>query len=234
MNSDKQPLPEEPLHQSRIHKNTIKRLLIALLLFTIPVSLFLGIADEIREGESLFFDTPFLYAMHALSNPVLDWIFIAATNSGGLLGIVVISVIVLALLYIRGHRRQAALFAFSVGGAAIINLLLKTLFQRERPDLWVQLVTEKSFSFPSGHAMATSAVALSLMVIFWPTRWRWYVVAIAGLYMLAVGLSRLYLGVHYPSDVLGGWSVSAAWVLLVKYVMDKLPRKIAAKEAASE
>lgn len=219
----KQPAPGEPLSRSRISKSTLKRLGIALVAFTIPVSLFLGIADEIREGDSLFFDTSLLYAIHTLSNPILDTFFLAATDAGGVVGVSVISAVSIGLFYRYGHRRQAALYAFAVGGAAIINLLLKTVFQRMRPDLWAQLVTEKSFSFPSGHAMASSAVAFSMMVIFWPTRWRWYAVTIAGFYMLAVSLSRLYLGVHYPSDVLGGWLVSAAWILVVKYVMDIVP-----------
>ena len=106
-----------------------------------------------------------------------------------------------------------------VGGAALLNMVLKLIFERPRPDLWEQLIIETSFSFPSGHAMASSALAFSVIAIAWNTRFRWYAVGVGVLFMLVIGFSRLYLGVHYPTDVLAGWFVSGAWVLLVALVV---------------
>ena len=76
-------------------------------------------------------------------------------------------------------------------------------------------MVEHSSWFPSGHAMASSALALSLIVIFWSTKWRWLVLAGAIFYVVIIALTRLYLGVHYPTDILAGWAVSCAWVAIV-------------------
>jgi undecaprenyl-diphosphatase len=73
------------------------------------------------------------------------------------------------------------------------------------------LAHETSPSYPSGHALVSAAFALALVIIARETRWRWRVGAAASAYVLAVGFSRLYLGVHYPSDVLAGWCLAVAW-----------------------
>jgi undecaprenyl-diphosphatase len=99
-----------------------------------------------------------------------------------------------------------------------LNLLLKELFGRDRPTLWETLVTEHGFSFPSGHAMASSALGFSIMVTLWNTRFRVPACIVAGFYIVLVGFSRLYLGVHYPTDVLAGWVLSGTWVILMLYV----------------
>ncbi|MDF2461379.1 MAG: acid phosphatase, partial [Candidatus Saccharibacteria bacterium] len=107
----------------------------------------------------------------------------------------------------------------SVAGAALLNLLLKASFQRDRPDLWESIVTETSYSFPSGHAMASSALAFSVMLVLWETKWRWLAVAVGTIYFVLVGVSRMYLGVHFPSDVVAGWCVSLAWVGIVHRIL---------------
>jgi membrane-associated phospholipid phosphatase len=81
--------------------------------------------------------------------------------------------------------------------------------------LWQQIVIEKGYSFPSGHAMISCALAITIMILCWPTRWRRLAIIGGTIYFILVGISRLYLGVHYPSDVLGGWCVSIAWLYLV-------------------
>lgn len=178
---------------------------------------FVAIADEVLDGETLAFDEAILVAINGTSSAFWDSFFSAITHLGGVAGVIIISGIITAVLFFRKKYRDIALLAVSVGGAALLNVVLKLIFERPRPDLWEQLVIETSFSFPSGHAMISSALAFSVIVIAWNTRFRWYAVWLGALFTLAIGFSRLYLGVHYPTDVLAGWLVSGAWVLLVAF-----------------
>ena len=133
----------------------------------------------------------------------------------------IIAVAWAGLLWWRGRRRDAALLAAAVIGSTLLNAVLKAVFQRDRPDFWEHLVVEDSYSFPSGHAMASMSLAAALVVIAWSSRWRWPAIALATVYVLVVGVSRLYLGVHFPSDVLAGWCVAVAWVVVVAVVLDR-------------
>ena len=105
--------------------------------------------------------------------------------------------------------------ALIVGGAAAINFLTKLIFHRVRPHLWPSLTPEADYSFPSGHALISLAVMVSLLLLAWPTRWRGPTLLAGGFFVLLVGLSRLYLGVHYPTDVLAGWAAGGAWCCAV-------------------
>ncbi len=187
----------------------------AFVLFTALIAGFANLADEVIEGDTLPFDTALLEAIHSIHTPLLDSIIAIATDSGGVIGVALITMVATTVFAIKRKYRAVVQLLLGVVGAAAINLVLKSLFTRTRPDLWEQIVHEASYSFPSGHAMASSALALSLVLILWHTRARWWVVGSAAVYMLFVGLTRLYLGVHYPSDILAGWILSAAWVALV-------------------
>ena len=80
-------------------------------------------------------------------------------------------------------------------------------------DFWLALAPETTFSFPSGHAMGSMTLATVLVLLAWRTRWRWWVALPMLGFVLMVGLSRVYLGVHYPSDILAGWAAAAAWTV---------------------
>ncbi len=196
-----------------------------LLIYLVPTALFVSIADEVREREHLPFDEPILHAIHGTSSAALDPVVIALTNTGSPFVLpLIVAALAGALLYFK-KRRNALTLLVSVGGAALINIVLKALFQRDRPQLWERLVTENSYSFPSGHAMASSALVVTLILIFWNTRWRWWVVAVGVTYMLVIAYTRMYLGVHYPSDILAGWSISIIWVLLVQAIIGRWRRR---------
>lgn len=188
------------------------RLGVAFAALFVPIYLFVQLADEVREQETLWFDEAILRAVNSFSSGLLDTLAVVMTQLGGVIGVTVIAGGLALVLWGKAKRKETVILLVGVGGAALLNLLLKAFFQRDRPQLWERLVVENSYSFPSGHAMASSALALSLIVIFWPTRWRWWVVAGGFVYTLLIGLTRLYLGVHYPTDVMAGWMVSAAWV----------------------
>jgi len=93
------------------------------------------------------------------------------------------------------------------------------LFHRDRPTFWHSLITETGYSFPSGHAMISSALIVGLIVLLWNTKWRITSIIVGGFIVLMIGLSRLYLGVHYPTDVVAGWSAGFIWALLVAMIV---------------
>ncbi len=153
------------------------------------------------------------------SSAGLDDFFLAITHTGGA-AFVALTVLALTVVLARHNRQAAAVVVFlGVFGASIVNMLLKLVFERPRPELWQQIIDEQSYSFPSGHAMASSALAFCIVAVLWRTRWRWWAVGLGAVYVILVGLSRLYLGVHYPSDVVAGWGLSLLWVALVCFVV---------------
>jgi membrane-associated phospholipid phosphatase len=178
----------------------------------IPLWIFGALAEEILEQEVFAFDAPILLLMRRLATPWLDQFMLLCSRLGFAYGVVPLDILILLLLLGRRRWGQALFWALAVGGAALLNVFAKSAFGRVRPDLWVSIAPETSFSFPSGHAMASMALVAALVVLLWPTRWRWPTLALGGLFVALVGLSRVYLGVHYPSDILAGWTASLAWV----------------------
>ncbi|MDO3412635.1 phosphatase PAP2 family protein [Saccharibacillus sp. CPCC 101409] len=125
--------------------------------------------------------------------------------------------LLLFLVLIPKLRWEPLLVLAATGGSALVNLTLKNLFRRERPDIH-RLAEEYSFSFPSGHSMGAFALYGILAYLLWrmirPLPGRIIALALCILLTFSIGLSRIYLGVHYPSDVLGGYIASGAWLAL--------------------
>lgn len=213
------------LSLSGIKTSTWRTLALMFVLYVLPVVLFVKLADEVLEHDTLDFDVAVLEAVRSLAQPWLDPIIVALTNIGGVVGTVVIAG--LFTLWLLGHWRRTdfVLLLSGLGGAVVINALLKLLFQRDRPMLWERIVTENTYSFPSGHAMASMALALCVIIILWPTKWRWLVTALGALYVVTIGFTRMYLGVHYPTDIVAGWLVSIVWVTLVSSYLIKWRRR---------
>lgn len=197
------------------NKRLVLRLGISLVIFLAAASLFGLVAENVHEGDTLAFDQAFLRAINEHSTKGLDTFFLVATEFGGVLGVAVISALLFGFLLYKKQRYNALLLAAGVGGAALVNYIAKITFVRERPDLWEQLITETTYSFPSGHAAGSAALALCIVAILWRTKWRIPALIIAPIYILTIGFSRMYLGVHYLTDVAAGWILSTAWVTLV-------------------
>ena len=166
------------------------------------------------------FDAPVLQALHRHATPVLDRLAVLLTIVGNTGPMVAAGVLTTAALAYLGRRREAWLFALGVGGSMLLTQVIKRIAQRPRPDLWSSLRPEHTFSFPSGHAMDTAALAAALFFITPPHRRQWW--ALAPVFALGVGWARMYLGVHFPSDVLGGWSSAVGWVLLVQLAFSRV------------
>ena len=193
--------------------------------FWVPAIIFLALADEVREKEPLPGDVSILTGINSFASPLLDNIFLAITALGSAFTVIVAVTAAAAAMYYLGKRRGALFLLFAAGGTALINSLFKLFFARERPELWEQLVTEPGYSFPSGHAMISSALALSVILLTWHTKYRWYAVVFGILYTLSVSISRVYLGVHFPSDIVAGWCVSVLWVLTLHHVFARFANR---------
>jgi membrane-associated phospholipid phosphatase len=184
-----------------------------------PLYLFGILAEEIIERENFAIDRAILLWVRAHSSPELDQLMLLASFLGSAYVTAPINLAVIALLAGRKRRTDAVFWLLAWGGAALLNFLAKLGFQRIRPDLWHSIAPESTFSFPSGHAMQSMALAAALVVLTWGTRWRKPALAFAAGYALLVGCSRVYLGVHFPTDILAGWSASLAWVTGLSLVL---------------
>jgi membrane-associated phospholipid phosphatase len=212
-----------------VGRTTLGRLIYAFALFLVPVVLFASIADQVREGETQAIDNRVLLGIYHHSTPALNEIILRATDLGSPIVIIGMTIIISGVLAWRMRWQACAQLFGGVMGAGALNFILKWLFERDRPHLWQHIVTETGYSFPSGHAMLSSALAFAIVVIVWHAKWRWPAIIVGGLYVIGIAFTRLYLGVHYPTDIVAGWCVSAAWTILVAAILGSLtiPKKLA-------
>ena len=198
----------------------------------VPFVLFGELAEEILEGHGLPFDEPILRWFHAQATPARDRSIVAITTLGGPVPMVACEVVVVAALFLWRKRREAEFLAIAGGGTALLNVCAKLIFSRQRPQLWETIVTEKSFSFPSGHSIGSMSFAAALTLLAWPTRGRWPVAIGALSFAGTIGLTRLYLGIHFPSDVAAGWCAALVWVGGV-YTFQRWRRRRSRNDAGS-
>ncbi|MEO7432757.1 MAG: phosphatase PAP2 family protein [Dokdonella sp.] len=185
----------------------------------LPLAGFGALAHGLREGEGFHFDLPALELAHSIAAPGLDRFFIVVAALGYLYGVIPVDLALVGWLGWTRRVREALFAGLALGGSALLNLAAKRLFARDRPSLWESIAPEGNYSFPSGHAMGSMTLACVVVLLFWATRARWRAVVGATVFVLLVGLSRLYLGVHYPSDILAGWTAAAAWTFAVYAVV---------------
>lgn len=202
-----------------------KSTLFAAFVSAIALFAFVDIADDVREGDTVAFDTTVLLAFRDsadLSNPLgppwLEGIMRDFTALGGVAVLTTVTALVVGFLFLTGKRRAAWMVIVSVIGGIALSHLLKWGFGRSRPDLVPHATAVYSQSFPSGHAMLSAVVYLTLGALLARTeshvKVKIYLLGAACLLTLIVGISRVYLGVHWPTDVLAGWAVGASWALV--------------------
>jgi undecaprenyl-diphosphatase len=180
------------------------------------------IAEEVLEGDSAKFDQTILLLFRRandLSDPIgPPWLEemardITALGSYVVLGLVSCAVVIYLFM---AHQRAAAFWVLAaVGGGVMLSNLLKLAYERPRPDLVAPAARVFTTSFPSGHATVSAIAYLTLGALLaslqTSLRLKLYCLSLAIVLTVAVGISRIYLGVHYPTDVLAGWCMGAAW-----------------------
>ncbi len=197
----------------------------ALLIAALGALAFLAIADEVAEGETRAVDLAILQALRRPGQPDQligpGWLHEAAIDVTSLGSLAVLGLLILlAFAVLACLRRWSEGFLLLIGAVSGVGLSqgLKALFGRERPDLAYRAVEAVNASFPSGHAMMSAVVFLTLGALaarFSPSkRLKALALGAAVFLSLLVGASRVYLGVHWASDVLAGWSVGAAWAMI--------------------
>ena len=204
---------------SRFLKRRARRLALAFAGVALPLALFAELAEEVHEAEAFAFDEPLLHFARDASSPGWDAAMQLASDLGFAWGVIPACVILFAALVLMGHVRRGIFFGLAVGGSALLNLGAKAVFARERPDLWLSIAPETTFSFPSGHAMGSASLAAAVVLLLWRTAWRWPALLAGAAFVVWVGASRVYLGVHFPSDILAGWAAAVGWVCAVYLIV---------------
>jgi membrane-associated phospholipid phosphatase len=189
------------------------RLVLWFVSLLLPLWGFASLAGELHKKAVFPFDAPLLNSLHAVATPALDRFFILMTHLGYSWGVIPIDTCLLLFLALRRRFRDGLFFGVAVVGSAALNIVAKNHYARARPDLWIPLRPETTYSFPSGHAMGSATLAVAVILLCWPTRWRWPAMIIGVILVVLVGLSRVYLGVHYPSDILAGWTAAISWTI---------------------
>ena len=204
-------MPRRPLSAPAVPADRLAPLLGLLLLVLAPLLTVGWIGEEVLEQERFAFESPLMLWIHAHTAPGLLHLSTALHVLGGpeVMGPVFVAVTV--ALWFR-QRAQAFFALYALGGAVLLNALMKLVFHRPRPELWPRTVTENGASFPSGHSMFAAALWSVTVLLLWRTRWRWPALGLGVAYCLLMGGSRLVLGVHYPTDVLAGLLTGLAWV----------------------
>ncbi|QCO17519.1 phosphatase PAP2 family protein (plasmid) [Azospirillum brasilense] len=201
------------------------RLLVGMAVSAGLILAFALLAGEVIEGETAAFDRAVLMALRVAGDPATPlgppWLHNAARDVTALGSITVLSLITavtVGFLLLQGKRGASLLVLLSVGGGMAISGLLKNQIGRERPDIVPHGDIVFTASFPSGHSLLSAVVFLTLgaMLARFVERRRQkaYVLVVAMAVTLLVGCSRVYLGVHWPTDVLAGWCVGAGWATL--------------------
>ena len=203
----------------RVLKRHGLRLALLFIGVLLPLWAFGALAEEVREGETFAFDAPVMRWAEGWHSPAMDQVFLFFSAIGYQWGVVPFDIALVAWLAWKRKPREGLFAGIALAGSGLLNVAAKHYFGRARPSLWESIAPESTFSFPSGHAMGSMTLAAVLVLLAWPTRWRWWVLGLAAAFVLMVGASRIYLGVHYPSDILAGWAAALAWVMGVYLVL---------------
>jgi undecaprenyl-diphosphatase len=195
------------------------RLLLGLIAAFVSVISFLWLADEVFEGSTRYFDDRIRESIHQISGPVLTGLMLFITALGSAPVLVPLGICLAVVFFLLRWKRALALFAVTMAGELILEHVLKTIFQRVRPEAFFDYPLPPSYSFPSGHALASfcfyGILAWLITARLKNNILKFVIWALAVVLVFLIGTSRVYLGVHYPSDVIAGYLTALVWVMTV-------------------
>ncbi|WP_448795768.1 phosphatase PAP2 family protein [Brevundimonas sp.] len=209
----------------------------ALMIVALGIMTFVEIADDMTEADGQAFDQMVLHWMQPVAGQPRGpwWLHEAAgdvTSLGGIAVLGLFAIVAIGMLVILRKRLSALLLVIGLAGGVALSEGLKALFERERPPASYQAVETLNASFPSGHALLSTVFYLSVAVMmtraFPKRRLKAYVLGVGMVFALMVGLTRVYLGAHWASDVMAGWCVGAAWAMalwLVSYAVERRQKR---------
>jgi undecaprenyl-diphosphatase len=192
-------------------------LFVSLACAVVSLLLFAGLAEEMLEGDTRQFDAAVRQFVHSHSSAGLTTAMQFLTLGGSSLFVAIAVTSGCVALWVTGRRRRALLLAITVTGGSLLMWVLKASFHRQRPQPFFDTHLPASYSFPSGHALLSFCLfGAGAALLSADQKKRWVRIAIwtfAVVLVVAIGYSRIYLGVHYPSDVLAGYLGALVWVL---------------------
>ena len=192
------------------------------LVTVLALTLFVWLAREVTQGDAMRLDTPIRNAVHARSSPPLTAAMRGVSLVGSEVGLLPVGAILVWWLVAAKRRRAAVVFAVAALGAEGLDQIMKLLFNRPRPEPFFGLASPITHSFPSGHAMVSCCffgVLAAILAAREPSRMkRTGIFAAAALLVAVMGFSRVYLGFHYPTDVLAGYAAAVVWLAVVRTV----------------
>lgn len=196
----------------------VSEILIGILITIGTIYMFADIAEDVVMNETIFIDNFFINVTYSLRDPVMTSLMQLITFFGGQEFLVTAIIITIFFLLMKGYKKDALIFSFILFFGIALNLLLKMLFQRPRPTL-LPLAEESTYSFPSGHAMNSFIFFTCLSFFIFRkmknTKLKFTLIAISSILIGLIGLSRIYLGVHFPSDVVAGYIAGLSWFVIV-------------------
>jgi membrane-associated phospholipid phosphatase len=189
----------------------------------IATLIFFGwLADEALEGETRHFDEATRNAIHQLASPMLTTIMRGVSFVGSTLALAIGTTIVVIRFVMLKWTREAKLFAITMIGAGVLNVVLKLAIKRPRPVPFFNLTAPETYSFPSGHSLTSAcffgALAAMLTARVKSPRVRVIVWVVCTFMFVLIGFSRIYLGVHHTTDVIAGFAAALIWILVVRFV----------------
>lgn len=204
---------------SQINAKTSQMIGLSLISLALCFSLLLLIGwlcEEVLEKELFGFDRAILLSIHQWASPQLDNLMITLTRLGDPEWVIVVVIATLVWFGLKRRYSQVVMFTIALAGAFVLNTGMKLIFAKPRPELWPRLIPETSFSFPSGHALGSmvlyGVLAYLLSRLFPQKSMIFY--GISAVVIGAIGLSRLYLGVHWPTDIFAGYGIGFLWVMM--------------------
>lgn len=190
--------------------------LAALILFLFIYG-FIWFSQQLSEIDIMRFDRKVIaFAQSAITPQKTKWM-LGITFLGSVGWLTFIVCVLVIVLFLKKKLALALFYVCSSGIGALFNMLLKWLFKRERPDI-LPIISEEGYSFPSGHSMGSfifyGSLAYLIIHLVHKKSLQWAAVILCGIFILLIGFSRIYLGVHYPSDIVGGFLAGGAWLLI--------------------